>query len=463
VEWCWIASKKQADHASLLLNDVNRVGIGLNHGLGLLATLATMTVYLGAAFLLSWTMAGLALLSAALVMGLLRGQRRHALKLGQGLSAANRAMQGNVQESLSAIKLAKILGSENLHLNAFQGATSRLRAQQLEFSASTSLSRALFQAAGVTLLATYLYVGLSLWQAPLAELLTLVLIFARLIPLFVVLQQQQHQWLHMRAALLETRSLLAHCLAAAEPEAEPKVHASPWPVHQAICLRGISVHYAERRMPALDNLTVRLAARSTTAIIGASGAGKSTLADVLMGLLIPDHGVIEIDGVVLGAAQRRYWRQSVAYVPQEVFLFNDSIRGNLLWGQPPAQDTDLERALRQAAADFVFHLPQGMDTLVGDGGVRLSGGERQRLALARALLRKPSLLILDEATSALDLESEARVREAIEKLQGELTVVIIGHRLPTLEHAEHVIVLDQGRVLNEGSWASLKATTGATI
>ncbi len=191
---------------------------------------------------------------------------------------------------------------------------------------------------------------------------------------------------------------------------------------------------------------MRFPARSTTAVVGQSGAGKSTLADVLTGLLAPDAGEMSVDGVPVAGARRRAWRRQVAYVPQDVYLFHDSIRNNLLWGQPDATENALRQALERAAASFVFRLPQGMETVVGDAGVRLSGGERQRLALARALLKRPSLLILDEATSALDLENEARICEAIEGLHGDLTVVVIGHRLPNLRRADQVVVLDAGRI-----------------
>ncbi len=203
-----------------------------------------------------------------------------------------------------------------------------------------------------------------------------------------------------------------------------------------------------------------LPARTTLAVIGASGSGKSTLADIVMGLLVPDSGTLSVDGRAVCGAGRIGWRRAVAYVPQEVFLFHDSIRANLAWGlddagNSGANEAAMADALRSAAADFVFALPHGLDTIVGDGGVRLSGGERQRIALARALLRRPSLLILDEATSALDIENELRIRDAIEQLHGRLTVIVIGHRLPTLDHADQVIRMSEGRIVARGSWAEV--------
>jgi len=449
-QWRWLAAGRNSDHANLLLTDINRVGLGLNFGLSLVASMATMLAYLASAFALSWAMTLLALFSGGLMLAALSGQRRMALHLGETLGAANRVLQGNVQESLSGIKLAKILGNEKRHLELFQRVTSRLRQQHLGFQISTSRVRATYQTLGAALLAGYLYFGLSVLHTAVAELVTLVLVFGRLIPMFASAQQQYHQWLFALPALQETNRLLAECRDVAEPEA--RASTEPWPLRESLCLSGVSVRYGERARAALDSVSLCFQAQTTTAIIGASGAGKSTLADVLMGLLLPDSGVLQVDGETVDDDRRRQWRHSVAYVPQEVFLFHDTIRNNLLWGQPQASEADLCQALQRAAADFVFDLPQGLDTVVGDGGIRLSGGERQRLALARALLKSPSLLILDEATSALDQENEARVQRAIENLHGELTVVIISHRLSTTEHADQVVVLDEGKVVAQGGW-----------
>ncbi|MBF0613203.1 MAG: ABC transporter ATP-binding protein, partial [Magnetococcales bacterium] len=447
-EWRWVVAGRSSDHASFLSNDISRVGTGLYFALSLIVSLISLVSYLAVAFLLSWQMTLFAIFSGGGVFLLLAGQRRRALQLGTRLGQANRAIHSNLQESLAGLKLAKILGSEERHLALFGQVVGDLRRQQEGFSASTSLSRGLLQVGGTILLVGYLYAGLRYWQTPVSELLILVLIFSRVIPMFSTVQQHFHHWLHAHPALLETEKMLQECTANAEPP--PPSPVPPWPVLEAICLQNITVHYPDRTNPALHCLSLCLPAKTTTAIMGTSGAGKSTLADVLAGLLLVDEGELVIDGTPVTEGLRLRWRRNVAYVPQEVFLFNHTIRHNLLWGNPSATEDELKSVLKQAAAEFVFHLPNALDTVVGDGGIRLSGGERQRLALARALLKKPSLLILDEATSALDRENELRLRTAIENLHGDLTVVLIGHRLATLEHADLVVILEQGRIHAQG-------------
>jgi len=195
--------------------------------------------------------------------------------------------------------------------------------------------------------------------------------------------------------------------------------------------------------------------------VGPSGAGKSTLADILMGLIAPDSGTLKLDGRPLGPQSVRGWRDQIGYVATDTFLFHDTIRANLKWARPAASEDEMLEALRQAAAyDFVAGLRDGLDTIVGDRGILVSQGERQRLALARAFLRSPSMLILDEATNSLDSENERRVLEAIERRRGELTVVLIAHRLSTIRWADLIYVVEGGRVVESGDWSSLSALRG---
>ena len=191
---------------------------------------------------------------------------------------------------------------------------------------------------------------------------------------------------------------------------------------------------------------------------GPSGAGKSTIADILMGLVLPDSGTLKLDGRPLGPEGVRGWRDQIGYVAPDTFLFHDTIRANLKWARPDASEDEMLAALRQASAfDFVAGLKDGLDTVVGDRGMMVSQGERQRLALARAFLRRPSMLILDEATNSLDSENEGRVLDAIESRRGELTVVLIAHRLSTIRRADLIYVVEGGKVVESGDWSSLSA------
>ncbi|MDA8448681.1 ABC transporter ATP-binding protein/permease [Acidovorax sp. NCPPB 3859] len=449
-QWRWVVAQRTAEQANLLLSDVARIGIGLGHGMGMLASLATAAVYLLAAFTLHWKLALACALGGALLLALLAGHRRGVMALGRQLTVASQRLHASLHDSLAGLRLAKILGAEVRYRAWIAGDAGRLRDQQLRFATGLSLSKALLHSAGALLLAAYVYLGLRVWAVPVAELLTLVLVFARLLPLLAMGHQQQQMWLHAAPAFAGVEHQLAEARAWAEPEMGAQ-EAAPT-ARTAIALCGVGVRYEGRAVRALDDVSLAFPVRTTTAVVGASGAGKSTLADVLCGLLGPDEGALEIDGVPLDARARRAWRRAVAYVSQDTFLFNDSVRGNLLLAAPDADDEALRRALEQACAQFVHALPQGWDTVVGERGVQLSGGERQRIALARALLQRPALLILDEATSALDHDNEARVREAIERLHGDLTVVVIGHRLALLERADRVVLLERGRIRMQGRW-----------
>ena len=177
---------------------------------------------------------------------------------------------------------------------------------------------------------------------------------------------------------------------------------------------------------------------------------------MVMGLILPVEGSIQIDGKALNSESLSSWRNQIGYVAQDTFLFNDTIRNNLIFADPEADDNDIWEVLKLASADeFVLKLPEGLDTLIGDRGVLLSGGERQRLALARALLRKPSLLILDEATSNLDSQNEGKILNSIEKLHGDITMLVIAHRLSTIRSADVIHLIERGNLVESGTWNQL--------
>ncbi len=219
----------------------------------------------------------------------------------------------------------------------------------------------------------------------------------------------------------------------------------------------VSFSYAEA-LPILHSVSFVAAAGKTTAIVGGSGAGKSTLTALLQRFYDLDGGTIAIDGQDISTVTMASLRKAIAYVSQQPYLFEGTIRDNIRYGRADATDAEIEAAARQAQADdFIRHQIDGYDTLVGENGVTLSGGQRQRLSIARAIVRNAPILVLDEATSALDNESEARVQEALAGIMKNRTTIVIAHRLSTVVDADHIVVLDHGRLVEEGAHRSLLA------
>jgi ATP-binding cassette subfamily B protein len=251
-------------------------------------------------------------------------------------------------------------------------------------------------------------------------------------------------------------------------DAEPEIRAPTKPASLPVPARGeltfedVTFHYPTRReTSALNDFNLAVRSRERLAVVGPSGAGKTTIFQLAERFYDPDRGRILLDGVELKDADPADIRQRIAMVPQETVIFAASARDNLRYGNWDASEDQLWQAARDAnAEEFLRALPQRLDTYMGEGGARLSGGQRQRIAIARALLRDAPLLLLDEATSALDAESERLVQDALDRLMADRTTIVIAHRLATVRAADRIVVMDQGRIVEEGTHASLNARGG---
>jgi ATP-binding cassette subfamily B protein len=251
-------------------------------------------------------------------------------------------------------------------------------------------------------------------------------------------------------------------------QAEPEIRAPaqpaklPEPARGELVLENVTFHYPTRRdTSALNDFSLAVKSRERLAVVGPSGAGKTTLFQLVERFYDPDAGRVLLDGIDLKAADPADIRRRIAMVPQETVIFAASARDNLRYGNWDASEEQLWQAARDAnAEEFLRALPQGLDTYMGEGGARLSGGQRQRIAIARALLRDAPLLLLDEATSALDAESERLVQDALDRLMAHRTTIVIAHRLATVRAADRIVVMDGGRIVEEGTHASLNARGG---
>jgi len=459
-EWRHLLRQRQSDIQSVLTVNVALVSQGTAAALNLSAAVLVIAVQVAVAIRISLPIAALAgvtgLALTALVWPLVVRSRR----LGQTLVLSNRQLLGSVTAFLDGLKLAKAHRLEAGHVATFDADMRRSRTALLEFIKASQLARAMQLIVSALVLAVLVWVSVRSLHVPLAELLVLAYIFNRLVPLITSAQNNVQLTAQALPAMEELLSFIIDCEAAAEPGApEPEGLERRLAIGRGIRLEGVRFAYADggpAQRAALHDVSFEIAPRQTTALVGPSGAGKTTLADLIVGLITPGAGTITVADRPLTGVARARWRQSIAIAPQDPFLFHDTIRTNLLWARPAASEQELWAVLElAAAATFVRELPAGLDTIVGDRGARVSGGERQRIALARALLRAPELLVLDEATSSLDTEHELAIRKALTALHGRVTLLVIAHRLSTVCHADSIVVLDRGRVIETGTWEEL--------
>lgn len=464
--WPALGARRQADLTHAMIAEVGQCSFAVQQLLQMLASLMQLPALLLGALLLSpGFTAGVLLLAFGLTLAL-RPLNRRAFALGGLLADSQRALNAELADQIAGLRLIKGFGVEEARAACVHGLATRARGRQLDQAWASATARMVQRSAAAAAAALALWVGLARMGLALSDLLVLLALFARLMGAALRVQEC---W---RIILLQLpiHARLMEELADWRRAAEPPPAGAPPVLARAIALRGVGYGYADAERggqgaqgarAALAGLDAEIPAFATTAVVGPSGAGKSTLADIVMGLVPPDVGRLEIDGRPLDGPARAAWRRRVGYVPQDPFLFHATVRENLLLAQPEAEEAELWWALEGATVDGVVRaLPRGLDTVVGDRGSRLSGGERQRLALARALLRRPDLLVLDEATASLDAETESLVAGSLRRLQGRLTLLVVAHRPSTVRGADHVLVLEGGRLLAAGDWPAVRAAVG---
>ncbi|WP_410513566.1 ABC transporter ATP-binding protein [Paenibacillus sp. BR2-3] len=466
-EWPFFLKKRTSDLVNLMTLESARVISGINYFLQFITSLLFTLVQIGFAFWLSPQMT-LVVLGCGLALSVFsRGFIRSAKKLGSRTSLIGQTYLAGITDQLNGIKDIKSNNLESSRLDWLQTVTQGMLDEQLEYIRLRMNSQLLYKMSSGLLIAAFIFMSFQFLHMDGPYLLLVILIFARLWPTFTTLQSLLEQLASMLPSFKALQQLQDECLEHAEKGIRSHEDHMIIPIHmeKGLEVREVSFRYhSHEPVYSLQNINVSIPANRMTAVVGRSGAGKSTLIDLLMGLMQPESGEILVDGKPITGDHLLPFRRSIGYVAQDPFLYNASIRDNLMMVKPDANEAELWEALEFASsADFVQKLPQGLDTLIGDRGIRLSGGERQRLVLARAMIRKPSILVLDEATSALDTENEKKIQEALDRLKNSITIIVIAHRLSTIRNADQILVIDSGRVVQQGKFTGLASEKGGVF
>ncbi len=422
---------------------------------------ATIIVSIVVLVSLSWKLTLVSLVLAPMLIGMLQPILRKLRKRHRRLSNEYGEMTSIVQEAVSGIRLVKATGAEPHETQRFTDASGRYAKAMTRVSALGVLSQPLTEVAGTAIAVLVLWIGAQqvLVDRTLdgADLITFLLVVLRMLQPLKQISQVPATAQSSMASAERLFEVLDETTEASADRGTKQVDA----LADGVRFENVSFTYGDEAV--LRDVSFDAPKGEIVALVGASGAGKSTLVDLVPRFNAPTSGRILLDGIDLQDVKLTSLRKLTGIVSQDTVLFNDTVRANIAFGAPGVYtQAQVEAAARAANAhQFIGELPQGYDTVLGERGTRLSGGQRQRIAIARALLSDPPILILDEATSALDTESERLVQEAIDRLLAGRTVFVIAHRLSTVEHAQQILVLDRGRIIERGTHEALLAQRGA--
>ena len=448
--WEAFTRHRLSDLNYVLLGETDRVLAAVNSMQAVIQAVILLMVYTILAFIVSWQMALFTSVAGLLLFACLYPLRRRASVYGRELTTIYERRSATIFDFLSGMRIAKAFTAEDAYAARFREHLTSIRTAMIDYASLSTLGTLFFQIASAFLAAAFVWLSINWLQLEIAQLVLLIVIFVRLVPRFMSVQDNVQLFLTNLPAYERFDAIVQSFVT--ERELIADVGGAPLRLDTAIQLNCVGKIYDGASRPSVLDVSFSIAAKRLTVLIGPSGSGKSTIADMLLGLTRPSTGSIMIDSVTLDDGNRRSWREAVAVVPQDTFLFNESIAANLRIARQDATDADLWTALDQAhVGDLIRSLPERLATMVGERGGRFSGGERQRIALARALLRRPQLLLLDEATSALDPESQRRIGTAIAELRGKLTIVMIAHQPLMVRLADEIIALEDGRVVDARS------------
>lgn len=450
--WEQIVRLRHARVTHVMSADVQRIGNAAHFMLQCIVAAVMLLAQIVLAFILAPFLSLAALTFIAVGGAALLPLLRRARSLGRLVTDANLALLNLTSQFLGGLKLAI---SQNLQANfvgEFDETLSSLTRRHLDYIRQHTNGRLVLATLSALVGAVIIFIGYSALGTAPAVLITFVLVLTRMTGPAMQIQQGAQELAYSLPAYEKVKELEAELRADRSPAIARAANGEP--LDAVFEFQRVTFHHPDSgdgdgALRGVRNLSLRIAPGEFIGVVGPSGAGKTTIADLLVGLVRPQAGRILVGGVPLNDAMLGRWRASVSYISQDPFLFHDTVRRNLSWANPEASEEDMWFALAIAGADRVVRrMASGLETIVGERGTLVSGGERQQIALARALLRKPRLLVLDEATSAIDVESEGRILARLRRLRPRITMVMIAHREESRALCERIVQLEDGRLVS---------------
>ncbi|TVP61832.1 MAG: ABC transporter ATP-binding protein [Nodularia sp. (in: Bacteria)] len=452
---------KLGDLMNRLNIEISRAAISVSNLIKLIILAITILVFIFILLSISWelTIISTALLVCVTLVNQFAISR--SKYFGKLLTEMSKKLTNNLIETLSGIRLVKATANEDLTYRKIDELIQARETAEFQSQVNSNIIAPMSEVTGLISLILIVFIGRTLFTNQIASLsavlLTYLLVLLRLLPVVSQLNTLRSSFANNSASV----DMVADFLQRQNKPLMVNGSLAYTGLQKGVYFNHISFAYPNHDQLVLKDVDLELPRGTTLALVGSSGAGKSTLAELLPRFYDPVSGYIAIDGVDIREFDIKTLRRAMGIVSQDTFLFNESVKYNIAYGKPGASEAEVITASKRANAyEFITKLPQGFDTIVGDRGVMLSGGQRQRLAIARALLQDPEILILDEATSALDTVSERLVQAAIDDLSRDRTTLVIAHRLSTVQQAHQIAVFDQGRVVELGNHNQLLQKNG---
>lgn len=456
VNYSFLESQQSGKFVSVLNNETWQTAQALAALISLIISVCTILVFVTLLVLISWQLTLLVSLFVVAISSSIQAVTRKVKHLGEQAAQANAVFVNRAMEGLAGMRVIRAFGRESYELEYFEKASDQVCNYFTKLDKLSGGVYPLSEALYTTALTFILVVAVQ-DKSNLPTLLTFIFMLYRL-------QSPLRQLDSARVNIVALSGSVKEVMALLKCANKTYIRSGNIPfqgLKKRIFFDGVTFGYNDLDQPALQNISLEIPKGKTTALVGYSGAGKSTLIDLICRFYEVTEGEIYIDSYRLRDLDLASWRERIAIVSQDLYIFNTTLRENIAYGRLDATEEEIIAAAKLANAhEFISKMPLGYDTKVGDRGIRLSGGQRQRIALTRAIIRNPEILILDEATNALDSISENLIQESLRTLSRSRTVIVIAHRLSTIEDADQIIVLEEGRVKEQGNLQDLLKLNG---